>query len=317
MTSNQSIRRSWPKGVQPKYVDLPDGWRVRIFDQPFEAGMPKGSLLVLGGRGDILEKYLENFAHWHAEGWNVTSFDWRGQGGSGRVLKNQNYGHIESFSNWIDDLAAFCTSWRMRTSGPHIVIGHSMGGHLLLRALVEKRIDVDAAVLVSPMLGFTTGPVPIALSAWLIKSAAKLGHSKRAAWKSNERPAAPWVSRQKFLTHDDARFDDELFWKAQQPDLALGPPTINWLIQAHLSCQKLAKPGAPESVDVPALVIGTDDDKLVDPRSVRQIAGRIPSATLHMFGKEAAHEILRESDAVRSAALNEIDRFLAKVTSAE
>ncbi len=316
MTSNLSVRRQWPTGVQPTFADLPDGWRVRVFDQSFEAGLPKGSLLVLGGRGDILEKYLENFAHWHAQGWNVMSFDWRGQGGSGRVLPSENTGHIEDFSAWIDDLATLYADWKSRTPGPHIVLGHSMGGHLLLRALAEKRICADAAILVSPMLGFATGPVPISASAWLVKMAAKLGQSKRAAWKGNERPAAPWVSRQKFLTHDDARFDDELYWKAQQPDLALGPPTINWLIQAHLSCLKLANPGVPEGVSMPVLIIGTDNDKLVNPLSIRTIARRIPSATLHMFGKEAAHEILRESDAVRSVALAEIDTFLAKLSLA-
>ena len=38
-----------------------------------------------------------------------------------------------------------------------------MGGHLLLRTLVERRPALDAAVLVAPMIGVNSAPIP----AWL------------------------------------------------------------------------------------------------------------------------------------------------------
>ena len=41
---------------------------------------PRGRMLFAGGRSDFIEKYLESYAHWHRAGWDVTAFDWRGQG---------------------------------------------------------------------------------------------------------------------------------------------------------------------------------------------------------------------------------------------
>ncbi|GAA3250374.1 hypothetical protein GCM10020258_05200 [Sphingomonas yabuuchiae] len=35
------------------------------------------------GRADVIEKYLEVFAHLVGRGWSVTAFDWRGQGDRG------------------------------------------------------------------------------------------------------------------------------------------------------------------------------------------------------------------------------------------
>src|SRR3546814_14705034 len=73
---------------------------------------------------------------------------WRGQGGSGRLSDNPLVGHASDFAVWVADLAAFYREWASEHAGPHVVIGHSMGGHLLLRALAEKAMSPDAAVLI-------------------------------------------------------------------------------------------------------------------------------------------------------------------------
>lgn len=309
-------RRAWPDGLEPRLIAARDGWQLRAIDWPSTRAKPRGSILFQGGRGDILEKYLESLADWHGQGWAVSGFDWRGQGGSGRFLDDAMIGHVPDFSIWVDDLAAYFETWRATHPGPHIVMGHSMGGHLVTRALIEKRIAPDAAVLVSPMFGFDTGPLPVAVSAWVVGLAAKLGRAEKPAWKANERPAPPWSSRFKFLTHDDARYADEIWWKAQHPKLALGPPSINWLIKARESSLGIFVPGAPEGIDVPMLIFGTDHDKLVSPRAIREMAARIPKARLTMFGAEAAHELLREADPVRDTVLAEITAFLDEVAPA-
>ena len=55
-------------------------------------------------------------------------------------------------------------------------------------------------------------------------------------------------------------------------------------------------------------------DRLVGPRAIRRAEARLPNVRSLWFGPEAAHEILREVDAVRSKALREIDRFLEGVS---
>lgn len=309
-----NARRIYPVDSTMEMEPAMDGWPLRVFRS--NAPNPCGSILFQGGRGDIIEKYLESFAHWHGQGWSVTAFDWRGQGGSGRFLADPLVGHVPGFGLWIDDLSEFVAQWARETPGPHIVMGHSMGGHLILRALAERRIAADAVVLVAPMLGFETGILPLSLAASFVKAAARLA-PERSAWKSNERPASSRVSRQAFLTHDIERYADEIWWKSEKPGLALGPPSLRWLAQAYASCVALEASGSVEQIDTPMLILGTEGDRLVSPKAIPRFAARLPNARLKMFDKSVAHEILRERNEPRNEALAEIDAFLAEAKASQ
>ena len=97
-----TVRRAIPADARIGYWTASDGWKLRRFDWPAPAR--RGRILFQTGRGDSVEKYLETFAHLHAQGWSVTAFDWRGQGGSGR-LTTDGTGHIDRLDNLVEDLA--------------------------------------------------------------------------------------------------------------------------------------------------------------------------------------------------------------------
>lgn len=310
MTDSAVNRRAVPDGARFFMRPLGDGWMQRWFDWPVAAGITaKGSILFQCGRGDIIEKYLESFAHWHEQGWHVSSFEWRGQGGSGRLAADPRVGHIADFAIWIDDMAACWAQWIAEVPGPHIAMGHSMGGHLVLRAIIENRINPAGAVLVAPMLGFDAGVVPVSVIAPIVRFLARR-FPERRAWAENERPTLGHVRRQPFLTHDDARYADELWWKSEKPELDMGPPSLCWVAQAHASTVLTEQPGQLERVHTPILMIGTHGDRLVSPAAIERFAARLSNATLKMFDKTVAHEILREVDSVRDEAMALIDQFL-------
>ena len=299
-------RRAIPAGARVHRWQAPDGWQLRAFAWPAESESPRGSILFQGGRGDIFEKYLETFDHWHAQGWTITSFDWRGQGGSGRLTQAKNCGHIEDFGAFIADLRAFYSEWERATPGPHVLMGHSMGGHLVLRAMVEGVVRPDAAVLVAPMLGVKS---PLGLGERLARLMGGVGESSRPAWKGNEKPYTT-ETRNSLLTHDRARYDDEIWWQTHQPEILTGPPSWRWLIEAFKSMRELRANPALKSMEVPTLMLVADADGLVDARAALQVAPKLPDARVVRFGKESAHEILREADKVRNRAIGEIDLFL-------
>lgn len=271
----------------------PDGREVR------------GSLLFANGRGDFVEKYLEALAHWHGRGWNVASFDWRGQGGSRGSIVG---GHLDSFDPLVADLGAMVDGWIRETPGPHILVGHSMGGHLVLRLLIERQPKVDAAVLVAPMIGINATPIPLWLGRRIARLLAGMGWRERPAWKENERPAPPGSTRQSYLTSCADRYADELWWREREPGYGLGPPSWGWLDAAYRSMRAFA-PGTLRRVETPVLLLGTERDRLVSPTEIKRAAKDLPNAELLMF-RSAAHELLRESDAVRLEALARIDAFL-------
>jgi lysophospholipase len=309
MTKKSFDRRSIPTGAEVKMLPGSGKWPLRTFHWP-QTRKARGTILFQGGRGDFWEKYLETFEHWHAEGWNIFSFDWRGQGGSGRLSPDPHVGHAQSFAPWINDLAVFWERVCGESPGPHVLMGHSMGGHLALRAAIEGRVSPQALVLIAPMLGFDTAPLPFGIAKWFAGKMCEWGAPERAAWKSNEKPVLGKISRQSLLTSDDDRYADELWWRSQNAKLELGPPSWAWVAEAYRSTAALLDEGVPEKCRVPTLLLGTEGDKLVSPKAIRNMAARLPRSELKMFDKSVFHEILRERDAPRDLALLAIDRFL-------
>ena len=284
-----------------------DGWPLRRFDWP-AAGIARGSILFQGGRGDVVEKYLETLAHWYDQGWNISWFDWRGQSGSGRV-NGAKSGHIEDFADYIADYRTFAREWQASMPGPHVVMGHSMGGHLVLRALAERVIRPDAAVLVAPMLGLKSPLGLAAVGERFARLMGGLGDPARAAWKVNERPYTI-ESRQSLLTHDRDRYQDEQWWQKANPANVTGPPSWKWLIEAFRSTRELRASPALAAMNVPLLALVAEHDGLVDAKAGLATLARLPDVRIVRFGAESAHEILREADAVRDRAIAEIDAFL-------
>ena len=300
-------RRAIPAGAAFSTWAAPDGWPYRLLHWPQGDGArARGSLLFAGGRGDFIEKYLEADDHWHESGWDVTAFDWRGQGGSrGKIVG----GHFDSFDPLVDDLTALIADWRSRTPGPHVAVGHSMGGHLLLRTLAERKPELDAAVLVAPMVRINSGALPEWAAAWSASAMSAFGLAQHAAWPVPSTPALSAGSlRQSILTGCKERYEDELWWWKKEPGFNLGAPSWGWLRAAYASSAKLT-PARLGGIDLPVLLVGTDRDKLVSPAAIRETAAAIPKAELLMF-PDAAHEILREADKVRLPAFERIDAFL-------
>ncbi len=303
-TDPVAVRRALPGDARLSFDAAADGWKLRRFSRP---GRGRGALMFQGGRGDMIEKYLEAFSDWHARGWAVTAFDWRGQGGSGRLCADPHVGHCDNFAPQIDDLATVWRDWTAQQAGPHVIVGHSMGGYMVLRALVDGVIRADAVVLVAPMLGLRS-PVGSWWGTRVAQAMVRVGDPTRPAWKSHERPGM--LPRQRLLTADAARYADEAWWLAQQPELRLGPPSWAWLAEAFAATARLrADPGLTQ-LTTPVLMLVADNDRLVDPRAAAGVAARLPNATLERFGPGAAHELLREADPVRQRALAVIDAFL-------
>jgi lysophospholipase len=289
---------------------------VRRIDWPVPRGAARGSVLFLPGRGDFYEKYLETLAHWNTLGWHVTAADWRGQAGSGRLGIDSVTGHIDDFATWVEDLATLWKRWTAETPGPHVLAGHSMGGHLALRAVAERQVDPAGLILSAPMLGFTASVMPDSLMHAAARLMARLGDPRRPAWKWSEKPGEPPEARIHLLTHDVQRYNDEICWRQARPELVMGPGSWGWVERAYASMRLLAAPGLLEAVEIPVLILATDNDKLVGYKAIARAALRLRDCELVHFGKEAHHEILREGDAVRNRALAACDAFLGRIAGA-
>jgi len=307
-------RRAIPADASESCWTAPDGYALRRIDWRGSAAnsAPRGSVLFLPGRGDNYEKYLETLEEWYRAGWLVTAADWRGQAGSGRLGNDAVTGHIDDFASWIADLEALWADWKTETPAPQVLAAHSMGGHLVLRALAERKVDPDAVVLSAPMVAFA-GPLPLAVGHAVARLMCATGDPARPAWKWNEKPGVVPALRQTLLSHDDDRYQDELWWREQRPELVMGPGSWGWVESAYSSMRGLLAPGNLERIAPPVLMLGVSKDRLVAMNAIEKAVRRLPEGELVRFGDEARHEILREVDAVRDRAMAAVAEFLDRV----
>ena len=303
MTHVAPLPTELPAGTRLSRWHAGDGWDHRRFDS---GDGRRGRVLILGGRADVIEKYADVVGHLNARGWGVTSFEWRGQGGSGRLVAG-DVGHVERFDGWEDDLAAFWTMWRDEGAGPLVILAHSMGAHIVLRALAAGRISPDAVVLNAPMVQVRS-PLGQVVGGRVARWMCATGAAKRAAWRLSDEPAA--VNRRlRRLTVDSSRGQDVRWWEADA-SLRLGAPSWGWLAEAFRSGAALRADPRLDAVRVPVLFLVPEHDRLVDARAALAVAARMPAAEVVRFGAEAGHEVLREGLAVRERAFDAIDRFL-------
>lgn len=303
-------RRAIPSDARESRWLAPDGHAIRRIDWSQPGEESRRNLLFLPGRGDAYEKYLETLAHWHRHGWHVTALDWRGQAGSGRLGADPVTGHVDDFALWVDDLATFWREWSVERPGPHVLAGHSMGGHLVLRAVAEKLVRPDALVLSAPMLGFLPEWLPAAVQRGTAGLMCRIGDPRRPAWKWSEKPGEVPAGRAALLTHDAERYADELWWRQSRTELAMGPGSWGWVRAGLASMASLRQPGGLEAIDLPVLLLSVSGDALVSAPAIARAAARLPRGEHVVFGPEAYHEVLREADPVRDRALAAIEDFL-------
>lgn len=295
-------RRTIPDGLAFASWAAADGWALRSFAWPVR-GKTRGSLLFLGGRGDFVEKYLEALRHWHGERWTLAGFDWRGQGGSGRLLADREVSHLESFDPLLDDLEDYVADWTARTPGPHIIVAHSMGAHLTLRLLAERGVRVDGAVLLAPMVAIEAKGLPNMAVRALAGTAGALGFGQRRIW---DKDIGDYGGR---MTSCRERMEDKIWWKTTQPETASGSPSWGWLHAASRSIADLQRALPRLPADLPLLMLASEDDPVIEVRALKRMARRLPQARLALFPGRS-HELLREADQVRLQVLATIDGFL-------
>jgi lysophospholipase len=305
--SDAARRRGLPAGGRPEIRAMRDGWPVRTL---FWLGRDpaKGAILLLNGRGDFIEKYAETIHDLVDAGWGVASFDWRGQGLSGRIGDAPEKGHADSFEPWLADLDELTDWFHAVLPGPWFAMAHSMGGHLLLRRLADGGGGFGRVVLLSPMLGMLTPPVSPIVARIMARAMVLLGRGGSYVRGGGPRiKAAPGSDRQLLLTSDPERYGDEAWWTAQNPTLSMGSPTYGWLAAAFRSLDRLF--AGLKRVGTPLLILIPADDRLVDNVATRRAQALLPGAELVAI-PGAGHELLREASDTRAQVLARATAFL-------
>ncbi|HZH27590.1 MAG TPA: alpha/beta hydrolase [Azospirillaceae bacterium] len=302
----------WPEPVLGR-LQVSEGIAVR-HARWHAQGPVRGTVVLLHGRTEFLEKYAETAADWNRRGFDVFTFDWRGQGLSSRFDGIGQAGHVTDYSVYLDELRAFLDKVVTPAAppGPWVLFGHSMGGHVGLRHLAGDDDRFHAAVFSAPMTDIHTGPFPRWAASRLAATLANLGLSERYAFGQGDYSAGSSSFEGNVLTSDPVRFRIHHDHYRDNPDLRVGGVTFGWLHATFRSVEALTAPGGLERIRIPTLFVIAPGDKVVPADSQRAVAARIKGAVVKDL-PGSGHEPFIERDEIRNQAWEAIDGFLTGV----
>jgi lysophospholipase len=275
-------------------------------------GTPRGSVVLSGGRTEVIEKYYETIGELLERGFVVLAHDWRGQGLSERLLPDRLKGHAAGYEDFLTDFECLLAAYASRLPKPWIAVGHSMGGCLTLLALAKARASEFAgAVLSAPMLALTTKPAPRFLVDLLLGRRIRIRRLEDYVGG----PGDPFENNfaKNRLTHDPARYARNCALIIAHPDLALGGVTWGWLDFAFKAIGHLQKPANLKGVSIPVIICQAGEEKVIDNRGQNIVARALPNGRLVPV-PGAFHEILQETDERRAVFWREFDKLADEVT---
>ncbi|MEM7597755.1 MAG: alpha/beta hydrolase [Pseudomonadota bacterium] len=288
-----------PEGPEPEahWIRAKDGVRLRVGVWHAHAETAKGTLLLFPGRTEYIEKYAAVAGDMARHGISTLAIDWRGQGISDRLIPDPLPGHVENFPDYQMDVAALVGHANaLSLPQPWFMLGHSMGGAIALRAVMEGA-PVKAVAFSGPMWGINASPFlrPVM---WTLSWASRyLGFSHR--YPPTTSGPVPYPLAEDFdkngLTRDPAMYQLMRDQFTARPELKVGAPSLNWLYEALSETRHLAQRPSP---DLPCMTIMGSEEAIVDQTRVKTRMTRWPGSTLHLE-PGGRHELLMEDVTTR------------------
>lgn len=275
-----------PTPPAARSATLRAGDGTRLHYHVWSAPSPRAALLLSHGLGEHGGRYAPIAAALVADGVSVFALDHRGHGRSGGQR-----GHIARFSRFTADFEAFRAAVvaGLPPKLPAFVLGHSLGGLIVLRWLqAHPAAPVRGTILSAPLLG-------VAIQAPRVKLAL-------AGTLSRFLPRLPIRSE---IDASDLS-SDVAYVRSYRDD-----PLVHSRITPRLYTEMmaaidfaLADPVTPN----PALFLIPGVDRVVDERAVAAYAARLPGDVEVRHYPELRHEPL--NDTARAVVVADVQAWI-------
>jgi lysophospholipase len=298
---------SAPDGAQAWWLTASDGVRLRAVAW---AGGTRGTAMIFAGRAEYAEKYGPMAGELLARGLSVIVIDWRGQGLSDRHPLRPMLGHVEDFRDYQRDVAALIgLADALELPAPRWLVGHSMGGTIGLRTLLE-RAEFRGAILSAPMWHLQMRSATRELTSRVTRLANLVGLGGRLTPGAYPRPSTLSVSFEaNALTTDRGQFAWMVAQITAHPELALAGPSMQWTYAALEEMARLYVAPLPR---VPVLTFLGTDETVVSTSVIRGQMARMAAGEL-VICPGARHEIFMETPATRALVWQHIDALLDRM----
>ena len=296
-----------PEGAVAGHLTTADGVKVR-YARWNPTGPRRGTVCLFGGRTEMIEKYFEVIRELRERGLAVAALDWRGQGGSERLLEDPRKGYVRNFDDYQLDLEVFMREIVLPDCpAPIFCVAHSMGAAILLEAVRLGRRWFDRLVLCAPMIelvGYAGRPAARDFA----RAAALLGFGKSYIFGGGQAPISSRPFPRNPLTSDPVRYE-RLRAIEDIPGLGLGSPTFGWMSAAYRVMERFKDPLYPTSLRQPLLIFAAGEDPIASTQAIERFSVRLRAGS-HLIIPGAKHEIMMERDIIRAQFWAAFDAFV-------
>ena len=259
---------------------------------PAPATALRGSILLVHGLGEHSGRYRRLAGFLTEAGYRVRAYDHAGFGRSGGAR-----GHIRRPMSLVDDLATVFEDFDAvvhredHAAPPPLVLGHSLGGCVVARALTGGRLHPTAAVLASPAVGQ--------------RAAGMQNAALRIAEFLPERLTVPNGLPKSALSHDPAV-------AAEMREDPFCHDRISAALAHFVFDEGEHAVADAGRVPCPVLLLIAGGDRVIDPAGERRLAAALPAATTRVEEFPGAyHELFNEAEPTRAFALDALRDWLA------
>ena len=286
-----------------------DGKSIRYARFPAQGRPLKGTVVILAGRNECIEKYFETGRNLAERGFGSAILDWRGQGGSDRLIRDPARGYVDSFDQYVVDLEQFFEEVVLPDCrGPYYMLAHSTGALIALLSAPRLFNRVRRMVLIAPLLELVGQPVSTPTLRKLSALAYSLGLGSLYV-SGGPRPAGGHPFAGNKLTTDLGRYTRNTTLYNKAPHLAMGGPTVAWIHAACVAGDTVQDPDFTARIHIPTLLVAAGGDEVVSTRAIEEYARNLRSGSVVTIDG-AQHEILQEADVYREQFWAAFDAFI-------
>ncbi|QFU15416.1 alpha/beta fold hydrolase [Microvirga thermotolerans] len=300
-----------PIPAEPNLVGVrtKDGLNLRAAWWMPATAKPRGTVCILQGRAEFVEKYFEVIGELLERDFAVVAFDWRGQGLSDRQVRNPRKGYVRSFADYRHDLEAVRDQVLLPLMPePHFGLAHSMGGAIALSAAHESWLPFRRLVTTTPMIAL--GMIrTLRTAAVLMRILRWLGLGKAFVPGGGETSISTMPFKGNRLTGDPARYARNAEAATALGAGAIGAPTVAWLDSAFRFMKRFTDPAYALRIRLPTLILAAGADPVCATPATERFASRLKAGHAIVI-PGARHEILMERDSIREQFWAAFDAFV-------
>lgn len=295
-----------PANCTAGYFTGHKGARLRYAIFRSEISPARGTVVLVQGRNEFIEKYFETIRDLNAMGLWVATFDLRGQGGSDRLLKNSRKGHVRRLSDYERDLEIFLEHIVLPdTRLPFFLVAHSTGALVALSAAPRLANRVSRMALAAPYVGLRHERLPTGIIRPLAAIASWIDFGRAST--GGDRSARPFAGNP--LTSSAERFARNANIIAAHPELTVGVPTFRWLHETLRAATRVSTQEHLTRIHIPTLILAPVLDGVIPYAAQEELSRNFRAGQLVTING-ARHELFQERDIYRAQALAAIEAFM-------